>query len=136
MFGVLERGGEVRGRVVSNVKRNTLQPIIRATVKEGSTVSSDELASYRDLSKLGYEHGFVSHATGEYMAGTHHVNALKGFWSQLKRGIFGTHLHVSAKYLHRYVGEFAFRYNNRQNAAGMFHRLIGNFAVPFPLGAG
>ena len=136
VFGILERGGDVRGRVVSDVRRNTLQPIIRSTVKEGSTVSSDELKSYKDLSKLGYAHGVVSHGTGEYAAGTHHVNALEGFWSQLKRGIVGTHLHVSAKYLPKYVGEFAFRYNNRQNAAGMFHRLIGNFAASSPLGAG
>lgn len=69
------------------------------------------------------------------MAGIHHVNALEGFWSQLKRGIIGTHLHVSAKHLPKYVGEFAFRYNNRKNPAGMFHRLIGNLS-PSPLGAG
>ena len=84
---------------------------------------------------MGYEHGVVSHATGEYVAGIHHVNALEGFWSQLKRGIIGTHLHVSAKHLPKYVGEFAFRYNNRKNPAGMFHRLIGNLS-PSPLGAG
>ncbi len=136
VFGVLERGGEVKGRVVSNVRRKTLQPIIRATVKEGATVSSDELKSYKDLSKLGYEHGVVSHGTGEYVSGIYSVNALEGFWSQLKRGIVGTHLHVSAKHLPKYVAEFQFRYNNRKNPAGMFYRLIGNFAAPFPLGAG
>ena len=135
VFGVLERGGDVRGRVVSDVKRKTLQPIIRATVKEGSVVSSDELVSYRDLSRLGYDHGVVAHGAGEYAAGIHHVNALEGFWSQLKRGIVGTHMHVSAKYLHRYVGEFAFRYNNRKNPGGMLHKLIGNFP-PAPLAVG
>jgi hypothetical protein len=97
VLGVLKRGGEVKGRVVSNVRRKTLQPIIRATVKEGATVSSDELKSYKDLSKVGYDHGVVAHGTGEYVAGLHHVNALEGFWSQVKRGIVGTHMHVSAK---------------------------------------
>ncbi len=136
VFGVLERGGDVKGRVVSNVRRNTLQPIIRANVEEGTTVSSDELKSYRDLSKLGYDHEVVAHGIGEYASGPHHVNALEGFWSQLKRGIIGTHMHVSAKHLPKYVGEFAFRYNHRKNPAGMFYRLIGNFAAPSPLGAG
>lgn len=135
MFGVLERDGDVRGYVVSNVKKNTLEPIISANVQEGATVSSDELKSYKDLSKLGYEHGVVSHGSGEYVSGIHHVNSLEGFWSQLKRAIVGTHIHVSTKYLPQYVGEFAFRYRNRKNPAGMFRRLIRNFA-PSPLGAG
>jgi hypothetical protein len=65
----------------------------------------------------------------------HHVNALEGFWSQLKRGIVGTHIHVSGKHLQRYVGEFAFRYNNRKDPDGMFRRLIGNFALA-PLASG
>jgi transposase len=40
VFGALERGGEVRGRVVSVVKKRTLEPIVRATVKEGSVVTA------------------------------------------------------------------------------------------------
>jgi len=79
VFGVLERGGVVKGRVVSNVKRSTLQPIIRANVEEGTTVSSDELKSYKDLSKIGYDHGVVEHGIGQYASGPHHVNALEGF---------------------------------------------------------
>ena len=135
VFGVLERGGDVRGYVVSNVKKSTLEPIIRANVQEGATISSDELKSYKDLSKLGYEHGTVLHGSGEYAFGIFHVNSLEGFWSMLKRAIVGTHIHVSTKYLPQYVGEFAFRYRHRENPAGMFHRLIRNFA-PSPLGAG
>jgi transposase len=45
----------------------------------------------------------VSHGTGEHVVGTHNVNALEGFWSQLKRGIVGTHMHVSAKHLPKYL---------------------------------
>jgi hypothetical protein len=39
----------------------------------------------------------------------------KGFWSIIKRGIVGTFHNVSKKYLHLYVAEFQFRYNNRFN---------------------
>ena len=127
VFGTLERGGEVRGRIVSDVGRRTLEPIVRATVKEGATVSTDELQSYKDLVKFGYEHGVVQHGAGEYVSGVHHVNSLEGFFSQLKRGIIGTHIHVSTKHLPKYVGEFAFRYNNRKNPGQMFERVIRNF---------
>ena len=34
--------------------------------------------------------------------------------SILKRGLIGTYHHVSAEHLKRYVGEFDFRYNNRE----------------------
>jgi ISXO2-like transposase domain len=40
--------------------------------------------------------------------------SLRGFWSIFKRcGIVDTFYNVSRKYLHLYVAEFRFRYNNR-----------------------
>lgn len=90
-------------------------------------MSSDELKTYKDLVRFGYDHGKAQHGAGEYVSGIHHVNGLEGFWSQLKRGIVGTHKHVSAKHLPKYVGEFAFRYNNCKNPGQMFDWVIRNF---------
>jgi len=36
----------------------------------------------------------------------------------VERGIFGIYHHVSPEHLHRYVNEFAYRYNNRKMTDG------------------
>ena len=54
----------------------------------------------------------------------------EGFWSWLNRGIRGTHVWVSKKYLQNYVNEFAFRYNQRHNGNHMFFTLLDYVAKP------
>lgn len=126
VFGVLERKGNVKPIVVPNVKRKTLEPIIKATVVSGTTISTDEFRSYKQLTRLGYKHGTVQHGIEQYVDGIHHVNGIEGFWSLLKRGIRSTHIHVSGKHLQKYVDEFGFRYNNRQDPSKMFDHLIAS----------
>ena len=62
VLGMVERDGDVMTRVVENVKRATLEPHIVENVKVGSTVSTDELRSYANLTSLGFRHGSVKHA--------------------------------------------------------------------------
>lgn len=130
VMGILQRDGAVKATIVPNVQRVTLLPIVQDTVASGSTISTDELSSYRTLAKYGYAHGTVDHGDGEYVSGIHHTNSIEGFWSHLKRGIRSTHASVSRKHLHKYVGEFQFRYNNRKNPAGMFNSLIDALSLP------
>jgi hypothetical protein len=54
-------------------------------------------------------------ARRQYVVGAVHTNTIEGFWSIFKRGIVGTFHNVSKRYLHLYVAEFQFRYNNRFN---------------------
>ena len=130
VFGIVERGGNLRAGPMPNVKRVTLEPVIFANVQPGSIVSTDELATYAKLSKAKYEHGRVNHSKKEYVKGIHHVNSLEGHWSQLKRSIRGTHVHVSSKHLWKYVAEFSYRRNQRASHAAMFGRLVQAFALP------
>jgi hypothetical protein len=67
-------------------------------------------------------HESVDHGHNEYVRGAAHSNTVENFFGQLKRSIDGTHHHVGADHLHRYVDEFAYRYNTRAMTDG--ERLI------------
>lgn len=69
----------------------------------------------------------MNHGTGEYVRGHHHTNSIEGFWSQIKRSIRGTHVHVSRKHMPKYLGEFEYRYNMRGQPEAMFSRLLLSF---------
>ena len=42
-----------------------------------------------------------------------HTNTVEGYFSILKRGIYGVYQHVSEAHLKRYLSEFDFRYSYR-----------------------
>jgi len=77
-------------------------------------VVTDNFPAYRGLSNMGYTHKVVNHSIGEYLRDKAHTNSIESFWSLLKRGHFGIYHYMSAKHLHRYVDEFAFRHNTSQ----------------------
>jgi hypothetical protein len=56
---------------------------------------------------------FVKHSAKEYVRGDVYTNTVEGYFSILKRGIYGVYLHVSEAHLKRYLCEFDFRYSNR-----------------------
>ena len=67
-------------------------------------------------------HDVVCHSKGEYVrhedGKSIHTNTVEGFFSFLKRGVYGTFHHLSKKHLHRYLSEFDFRYNARDVSDG------------------
>lgn len=86
--------------------------------------------SYGLLTNDGYEHGAVKHGAKEWAYydyrhdATHHTNNVESFWKLFKASVRGTHIHVSAKYMDRYLDEFSFRSNYRQMENAMFDLLI------------
>lgn len=129
VMGMLECGGELITRVIPNAKRETLWAHISEHVLPGTTIHTDEHRSYRGLQLRGYRHQTVNHQAGEYVSPYGcTVNAIEGFWAHLKRGINGTHIHVSPKHLSKYLGEFEYRWNMRQVPHLMLDRLMFSFA--------
>jgi transposase-like protein/predicted RNA-binding Zn-ribbon protein involved in translation (DUF1610 family) len=128
VFGMVERGGDLITHVVPDVKAKTLLPLVWANVRDHSKISADELPSYDKL-RYRYKLGRVNHRADEWVNGIHHTNTIEGFWSQIKRSIRGTHIHVSAKHLPKYLAEFEYRHNLRKRPGEMFVRLLAALAT-------
>jgi transposase-like protein len=113
VFAMLERGGKVRAKVVSNVTAKTLGRIMPDNIHHSARLMTDNYRSYRSIGKRFAEHDVVNHSMGEYVRGDIYSNTAESFFALLKRGLYGTFHAVSKKHLHRYVHEFEFRWNTR-----------------------
>jgi transposase-like protein len=113
IFGMKNREGEVRAEVVAGVGIANLHPIIEKNVAKGATLYTDKWVGYRGL-KGFYDHTTVDHSAKEYVNGDCHTNGIESFWALFKRGYHGVYHWMSKKHLQRYVNEFTFRLNRRE----------------------
>ncbi len=113
VFGLLERNGLVRTKVIENANSVTINSIINHNIRSGSCIYTDEWRGYNRIRKDFY-HERVHHNIGQYVDGNIYTNTIEGFWSHLKRGITGTYHQVNKKHLQKYCIEFAYRYNTRK----------------------
>jgi transposase len=124
VLGMKERGGRTQAEVIPNVKMGTMRKALLSQIERGSTISTDELRSYNLLKSDGYTHGNVQHNIGQYRNGEYSTNGIESFWKLFKNSVRSTHIHVSSKYMNKYLGEFTFRSNHRAMAGAMFDLLI------------
>jgi transposase-like protein len=128
VLGMVERGGDVVTRVVQARTKNHLIPHIVKFVKPGSKINTDEASNFKLLKeRYGFDHEMVDHSKKEYVRGDVHTNSIEGFWSNVKRGISGTYVHVSKKHLPSYLREFEYRHNLRNASYLMFDCLLAAF---------
>jgi len=78
-----------------------------------SILKTDQAFYHKRMRHL-LPHKSVEHSV-MYCDGWIHTNSIESFWSLLKRGIVGQFHKVSIKHLTKYLNEFAYRFNNRDN---------------------
>jgi transposase-like protein len=112
-MGMLDRDSrQVRAKVITNVRRDTLQAEILNQIEKGSTVYTDRAVGYDNLAKQEYIHETVNHVE-EYVREQVHTQGIENFWSLLKRGLTGTYVAVEPFHLDSYIDEQVFRFNTR-----------------------
>jgi transposase-like protein len=111
--------GKVRSFPMERATLENIKPIMKAHVEVGTTIQSDEANVYHFMRDEFPNHDVVTHKNKEYSRREADgrlvtTNTVEGYFSLIKRGIYGTYHHVGVPYLQQYLNEFDFRYNNRK----------------------
>lgn len=113
VVALVERNGEVRSFHMPTVRANTVRSVMARNISLESHLMTDESKLYTYIGHNFASHGTINHTERQYVRGEVHTNTVEGYFSILKRGIYGVYQHVSEAHLNRYLVEFDFRYNNR-----------------------
>lgn len=95
VLALVQRGGGVRSFHIPNVTAANIRPIIAKHVHTDSSFQTDESNIYSGYWNTFADRGVVNHSQKEYVLGTDYTNTVEGFFSILKRGIYGIYQHVS-----------------------------------------
>jgi len=129
VIGLLERAGRIKLEVLEKAHGKTIKPIIEQTVSKEASLVTDGFGGYSGLDKTYKEHQVLNKEKEEYVRGEYHTNTLEGFWTLLKRGIYGQYHKVSTRHLQSYLNEFTFKYNHRANKSN-FDLLLNRSLIP------
>lgn len=133
VVGVIQRGGDVRAKKIPSRGARAIAGFVRESVEPGAKLMTDEYAGYEKVGKE-YDHKTVVHSKLQYVAGMVHTNSIENFWSLFKRGVVGQFHKISEKHLDRYLDEFTYRFNGRDDA-NLFPQTLKNLvngkALPF-----
>jgi transposase len=136
VVGIVQRQGRVVAKVVPDVTKRSIYPLIRKHVAPESVIYTDEYKTYHGIPQIklrgrkggtiaGYKHFTIKHSAGSYVKDGHiHTNSVEGLWSLIKRGIGGVYHNVSPAYLQTYLNEYCFRYNRRHDGNLQFKSIV------------
>ena len=114
VIGAVARGGKVVAKPSERVTGKTLKAFLASVVNaDDSVLITDEYSGYNRMHEW-VPHFRINHAVA-YAQGLIHTNTIEGFWSLVKRAIYGSHHHYSKKYTAAYIVESCYKYNNRNN---------------------
>jgi transposase len=114
VFGILERGGQVRTVVVSDVTAATLMDEIIRNTEKGCVYYTDTFRSYNSLSRFG-KHLQIDHGKQFVQGPRQHINGIEGFWSYARR-LLAKYNGVSPRNFSLYLKEIEWRFNHRKSA--------------------
>ena len=128
VIGAVARGGEVVAKVIEEITGRTILDFIKSVVNiKESKLMTDEHHGYRQFAAM-MKHEVINHSE-QYVEGDKHTNTIEGFWSLLKKALYGSHHHYSLEYTPLYLMERCYVYNNRHRETIFWKFLNGSIKV-------
>jgi len=130
IVGMIERKGNVKAQLANNNRLtfSILSALVRKHIDTNQSIlCTDKFKVYNKMKTI-IEHKQIDHSAGIYSLNGISTNCMESFWAIVKRGIIGQFHKVSKKYLNKYLDEFCWRFNNREND-NAFACLLGNMLV-------
>ncbi len=126
----LVSGGKARTFHVARADAKTVREILVTNVRRETEPHTDESRLYIKVGREFAAHRAIVHSRGENVKDGVTTNNVENYFSIFKRGMKGIYQHCSERHLHRYLAEFDFRYNERENtdlgrAAVMLEGIVG-----------
>jgi transposase-like protein len=135
VLGIRQRGGPLKLVQVRDNKAGTLYDVIAQHVdKNAEHIMTDDAGAYnfRFTKFHKVPHSKIRHSRGEYVRGEVHTNTVESAFSLLKRAVIGTYHQLSIKHLQRYLDEFGYRFNRREDA-DIFEQTVSRMAGVAPM---
>ena len=115
------RVGYLKMKVVENLQKDTITPLVESLVSSETKIDSDGSTSYVDLGN------FVEHHNAEVMPKEKVGEKLP--WvhiaiSNAKRQLLNTFHDIKPEFLQNYLDEFCYKFNRRYFGEALFNRLL------------
>lgn len=112
IMGIVQRLGDAKLEVIGN--NDTFKDMVQRHVKPTAIVVTDAHLAYRGLDETHAGHIIVNHSENQYATGIYSTNTVEGFFTWLRRSVYGVYHQISVPHLQQYCSEVAYRYNTRK----------------------
>ena len=110
-------------RRVNGFRRKEVEKLARRSLDPSSTVVSDGLACFRGVTDAGCTHQPIRTGSGRTAVRTPAFKWVNTALGNIKTAITATYRAIRQKHIPRYLAEFAYRFNRRDDLAAMMPRL-------------
>jgi hypothetical protein len=133
VLGIAEQGGRIvlkrLGTGYASITKDNIYPHLKMHISSDSVFITDEASVYRSVDELFAEHQTINHQE-TYVKDGVHINTIENVWNHFKRMIDGTYFHLSHYHFDKYLDEYTYRWNRRDESK----KSLFNSFVPFICG--
>lgn len=123
---IVEKSGKVTTKVMNKLSSRNLLAMLKRYVKiDESAVITDAFRSYQAFDDI-IDHITLTEKQKLIRKGMLNLSTIDSFFSIIKKGVKGTYVVISKKYLPFYLIEFQYKFNERNNEKGAFEDLLKN----------